>query len=391
MDFKKAILNYIKNNSKFPTISELSELSGFSQDRIKQVLFNLEEEGFLDKLPQTGKYIISMNHWLRQKPQEEKLPEEIPPIDFSDKLKEAEKELEEVPLNLMTMDIPISTEKETEKKKPKANKKETVDFNYLMVFVLRSIMLLIGFSASIISIYYTSIWMLEFLPFGLAILLSSIMVLFSISSFEVVILFLSQQKKKHWARLPVIFSFSLLWTVVTVFSITSTIAGQYNKDTANNKEFANEHKEKTVEAIQLETIREQKKYFISQREEKQKQISSLLNISSEANSLATQEKHASTLNSISWRASQAEKQIADLDKQIVALTESEGSLLKKTPELASPELTSDSDFYNWLAEIFGVAKNTMQFWMSLFPAVFVDIISPASIAIAMFLKQEKTK
>ena len=42
--------------------------------------------------------------------------------------------------------------------------------------------------------------------------------------FEVVILFLSQQKKKHWARLPVIFSFSLLWIVVTVFSGMITLS-----------------------------------------------------------------------------------------------------------------------------------------------------------------------
>jgi hypothetical protein len=42
-------------------------------------------------------------------------------------------------------------------------------------------------------------------------------------------------------------------------------------------------------------------------------------------------------------------------------------------------------FYSWLAKVLGISKDIAQFWMSLFPAIFVDIISPSALAIAFFM------
>ena len=46
------------------------------------------------------------------------------------------------------------------------------------------------------------------------------------------------------------------------------------------------------------------------------------------------------------------------------------------------------DFYIWISRIWDWEPGMVQFWLSVFPALFIDIISCVSIAVVMFVKVE---
>jgi hypothetical protein len=45
------------------------------------------------------------------------------------------------------------------------------------------------------------------------------------------------------------------------------------------------------------------------------------------------------------------------------------------------------DFYSWLAGLLGLDRNTVEFWVSALPAVFIDIIAALSLNIAIGMRR----
>ena len=122
-----------------------------------------------------------------------------------------------------------------------------VDFILISVRILMAI---IGIGAVILSIYYTYVWLAEFLNMFLALLLSTIMIAFSVMAFEVMVIFWQNKQR------GVIPLFCLLWLVVLIFSMISTIAGQYNSRMSieieeKNKKVGVEHKRLEISIYSL--------------------------------------------------------------------------------------------------------------------------------------------
>lgn len=258
----------------------------------------------------------------------------------------------------------------------------------IILLSIKIIMLFIGIGAVSLSIYYTGIWLCEFLPFVLAYLLSLIMVAFSVVAFEVIIILWNN--KQH----SIVFLFSFLWFIVLLFSMTSTVAGQYNQRIKNEK----------TEIIQnVGIINKKNLYNIYEEEEKEilisidrkeKELKPFMSILEGFESIEdidvnerSQYVYWENYEKIKRINNEIEKLRNDLkiireNKKIFLENEDEAGVIKET-------VIEYASFYVWLSGIFGVEARFIEFWLSVFPAIFIDIIAPLSIAISMFLRRKE--
>jgi hypothetical protein len=408
-DIRSSILHLCATNKEFPSLVELISYTGQSGHQLRIQLEKLCERGFIERMP-SGKYQLNMYHvingtdekeeeveedFVMEAINEKEIPETFPDPVFNPMLERAiEKENTKIKVfetkgdnqNIHKKRILDNIIKFQKSKNEKKIKKNDVD---LVIPITRIAMLFIGIGAGIVSVFYTSVWLLEFLPSMLAILLSTIMVGFSILAFEVIIMFFSGMVSKHWSRWAVAVGFSLLWLIVAAFSITSTVAGQYNQHIKNSKEYAELNESKRASSMTWNSIQERKKELAERRSEKKSQLSNLINISIQATTIEDSEKHSRTLSSTSNQINQAENALNKIEAEIEKIREEERKVLAANPSQANNDMSDIPDFYSWVAKVMDIKKDLAQFWLSLFPAIFVDIISPVALAIAMFLKKKK--
>ena len=253
--------------------------------------------------------------------------------------------------------------------------KKLPKFKLNMITIFKFITLLIGIGASYLSVYFTFIWLNVVMPSVYAFSLSLFMVGFSIISFESFIIF--KQRKKYF----LIFLFFVLWFAVFLFSMSSTVAGQYNKllqktiteQTDNSGNYNNvllytEYNEK-VKDLELD--------LKSVREERAKLQEYLIEID-------IKEEKAS-YDDVNYRIYLKNIRIDDLRWKIDVVKKQKEDLLKSDVKINVVENVS---FFDWVSSIINIPSNIIQFWLSIFPAIFIDIISPLSFAIVMFLKDE---
>jgi hypothetical protein len=187
----------------------------------------------------------------------------------------------------------------------------------------------------------------------------------SVFAFEIVILFFQRKGSGNkWIGSGFLF----LWIIVAIFSITSTIAGQYNHYSSNiTKQPLN---------TKWDSLLEEKRDLIHQLNSKRQLLSQYYKISGSVTDLNKANKAWSNLQT----------RIADLSTEIETLNNKVNVLRQKETQL--PKKHHIPTFYDWLSFVFGSKPSLIQFLMALFPAIFIDVIAPAAWAIALFLKDE---
>jgi|GEM_PF-3778500 len=282
------------------------------------------------------------------------------------------------------------------KKKTLSKKAKTEDISVygMPVYIIQVLMGIIGLGAAVISVYYTTIWLIEFLPWGFALLLSSIMVGFSICAFETSILFLSgQMTKNRISKVSVVASMILLWIVVSFFSIMSTVAGQYNKHIFNLRDSTEQSR--STGRMKWDILQEKKAEIKRRLADYRQQMSVFTNIIGGMNDVESRIKNNGIWYESQYKLKQVNKKIVELNKSMDVVRTEEKEFLnqsKKTGLLLGSESNKKTkNFYSWLAGVIGIASDKIQFGMSLFPAIFVDLISPVGIAMALFLRNKYRK
>lgn len=282
-----------------------------------------------------------------------------------------------------TRDIIMKNDKETPVKKETIKQqrqtKELTVLDKVKIIILKSIMLFIGLIATFMSVYYTQLWFSNMLGTVLSFLLSICMVGFSITAFESIILF--KQNKQN----ILIVVFSILWIIVLLFSMTSTIAGQLNLElqkkikedqvnlTDNNnvllyQEYVNNIRDFKID---LESVREERKYL-------QESLRTL-------NYDVTSDRKE--YDDVNYRIVLKNRRIDKIKKQIKEIQNKKEDLLKKDVKIS---VEQNIDFFTWLEKVFKLDKNIFKFILFLFPAIFIDIIAPLSFAIVLFYQRNKS-
>lgn len=358
---KKIIDFHFKKNQSMPAFNWLMEKMlrkiHISKERLNGLLDELVDDKFLTQ--KEGVLYINPNRNFSRKESNLKNEEKNNPV-INESKQPNEKKPKKITDKLKSIKLPKFSKRE----------KDITEVNNWII-PLKIILFIIGIGAVYMSIFYSYKWLLDFLDPFRAFILALIMVCFAVSAFELIILF---RQRKQFILVVV---FSALWIVVTLFSMVSTVAGQYNARMKSlNDRYEKETKHKISNRKYLEYIEQKKEYQDTLKMLRQDNIHHQ-QLLSNYNKKSIEEDRK-TYNAIYWRHRQIKININRTTKLLSQLRnkKSKDKIIKKT----SP------DFYMWISGLFFWGPGMIQFWLSVFPALFIDIISPLAFAIIMFIK-----
>ncbi len=269
--------------------------------------------------------------------------------------------------NVYKNNYPIYTEEETKTLLDTEVNKTKVIVG-LDTKILSIVSLIISVGAVILSLLYTKDFLLGFNNGFTSYVLSSIMVMFASVALTIALLF----KREGNKGISMLFCF--LWIVVTLFSMTSTVAVNYNRFEFTQEEELEENREVNAIRLELESIALQKQSKLNQ-------------IAAKDNEIARYEE----LDMFSRGVFPSQEERNRLQEEYDTLLEEERALRSKEPEAVIIEDVKKRNFFNLLEDLTGVDSGTMQFLLSTLPAIFIDIIAPFGIATSVSLLTKRRK
>jgi hypothetical protein len=348
-DIKYYLYNYFKRNNKMPSKEQVAKRTNLTLEEVQKAYSSLQSQGYLKTV------------------RVQKVPTVRTKANLP-KMQSVSKEVSKIPIsNVSQMDTDNM-------------------FGNLTVLVIRIVMLVIGAGAICLSVYYTSMWLSDFLPSCLAILLSSVMVGFSAMAFEIIIILSTERR----ILLSILFSF--LWVVVLLFSMISTVAGQYNQriqnDIAENLQKVDVNHRKAA----LDIYNNNERELLSQLEDKKKERAAYQKLLAEVDTLEERIDNTSgwVFRDTSRKLAKVDSDISEINVQLRNVRETKLKLLSSEDSAGLIEQTEvqAASFYVWMSTVFSIAPKFVEFWMSLFPAIFIDLIAPFSLAISLFLRKK---
>lgn len=266
-------------------------------------------------------------------------------------------------------------------KRAKKNKKKPISkISYILI--IRIVLELIGVCASVLSVRYTAIYLFETLPPFWAWFLSSIMIIFSVMAFQMVVLFV---QRKHWFLMAV---FSILWVIVATYSMGSTVIGQYNAR-KDNFVAGTERRHAITTAISKEQIyKEQEATLLEKIRAAQVDLERYNKLIAAYDTIEKRDADRSSYNALANAIYSANMKINTWTKELDVVRQNRLSLLEGDAEVVAEE--EAPTFYEWIATLFSISSAMIEFIISVLPALFIDIMAPLGVAIGLFLRDENT-
>lgn len=229
------------------------------------------------------------------------------------------------------------------------------------------IVALLGFTSLIsgyISTLHTATYLYDYVDMISSWLMSSSVTAYNATAFEVSVIFKSKK------RYGLTFVFITLWSMVTLFSMATTVSVFYDRFNFTEAQIAQENKQSDSNKLALELLRTKEKDIREAIEFKKKDIE------------YRQEKDYATT------AVRAE--LNDLQAKLQEnLTEQE-NLLKETPEITEKVTKRKESLFSFLGRLMHLEGGILEFIMSTMSAIFINLISPLSLtAVTELLKNNK--
>ena len=229
------------------------------------------------------------------------------------------------------------------------------------------IVALLGFTSLIsgyISTLHTATYLYDYVDMISSWLMSSSVTAYNATAFEVSVIFKSKK------RYGLTFVFITLWSMVTLFSMATTVSVFYDRFNFTEAQIAQENKQSDSNKLALELLRTKEKDIREAIEFKKKDIE------------YRQEKDYATT------AVRAE--LNNLQTKLQEnLTEQE-NLLKETPEITEKVTKRKESLFSFLGRLMHMEGGILEFIMSTMSAIFINLISPLSLtAVTEILKNNK--
>ena len=229
------------------------------------------------------------------------------------------------------------------------------------------IVALLGFTSLIsgyISTLHTATYLYDYVDMISSWLMSSSVTAYNATAFEVSVIFKSKK------RYGLTFVFITLWSMVTLFSMATTVSVFYDRFNFTEAQIAQENKQSDSNKLTLELLRTKEKDIREAIEFKKKDIE------------YRQEKDYATT------AVRAE--LNNLQTKLQEnLTEQE-NLLKETPEITEKVTKRKESLFSFLGRLMHLEGGILEFIMSTMSAIFINLISPLSLtAVTELLKNNK--
>lgn len=325
----KHISVYYNEKGKIPTIPWISGKIKQSRNNTKNILKSLEEDGFIEN--KNNRYFMKIN-------------------------------------------IPVT---KTQKIKIAVKKNPWIYFIKLLLFI-------IGIGATYMSIYHSTGFFMEYYSPIKAVLAAIIIICFNILAAELIIIF------SRTAHSLICSAFFVLWVLGTIFSMGSTIMGLYNNRRVDQQiitdiQNINNQKSRDID-LKHQNIKEKKEQALILLEGERIKRDELVKLISKYTPEMI-EKDKNNYNILNQRRYIADTRIDTAKNLYNNVMEEEKQFLDNNTIIDFTDNQKLPNAYNWLAKI--MFKNAdpgiIQFWMSVYPAIFYDIIAPVSLSIVFFL------
>ena len=229
------------------------------------------------------------------------------------------------------------------------------------------IVALLGFTSLIsgyISTLHTATYLYDYVDMISSWLMSSSVTAYNATAFEVSVIFKSKK------RYGLTFVFITLWSMVTLFSMATTVSVFYDRFNFTEAQIAQENKQSDSNKLALELLRTKEKDIREAIEFKKKDIE------------YRQEKDYAT--------TAVRNELNNLQTKLQEnLTEQE-NLLKETPEITEKVTKRKESLFSFLGRLMHLEGGILEFIMSTMSAIFINLISPLSLtAVTELLKNNK--
>ena len=228
------------------------------------------------------------------------------------------------------------------------------------------IILILAF-ASICSMYestlHTATYLFDYVDMISAWLLSTAVTAYNSSAFEVSVMF-HNMKRNFMA-----FIFMLLWAMVTVFSMATTVSVFYDRFNFNETQIAQENKTVDSNKLGLELLRTKEKDLREAIEFKKKDIE-----------YRQEREYATTAVRL---------ELENLQKELQENLTEQQKLLEETPEVMEEKLQRKESLFAFLGRLIGLEGGILEFIMSTLSAIFINLIAPLSLTAVIELNKRK--
>lgn len=230
------------------------------------------------------------------------------------------------------------------------------------------IILILAF-ASVCSMYestlHTATYLYDYVDLISAWLLSTAVTAYNSSAFEVSVMF-HTMKRNFMA-----FIFMLLWAMVTLFSMATTVSVFYDRFNFNETQIAQENRAVDSNKLGLELLRTKEKDLREAIEFKKKDIE-----------YRQEREYATTAVRL---------ELENLQKELQENLTEQQKLLEETPEVMEEKLQRKESLFAFLGRLIGLEGGILEFIMSTLSAIFINLIAPLSLTAVIELNKRKEK
>lgn len=238
------------------------------------------------------------------------------------------------------------------------------------VTVLKGGLFLVSGFTFILSVYFTGLWFRTMFHFIVAGLISVSMVTYMVLSPQVV------RYATGFVKVPLFLSF----LIALVFSMGSTIAGQYDKLSASVD--LKGAQDRTVYDLLLQEERDLVAAIEEYRAEKAFHMETMQNLGN------TEEKRKENYGYISTERRKVEEYNTKIAEAEAKLSQVREELKEEALGGNTGVVEEQDDFFTWISGILRADKTMVQFWIYTLPAVFIDAIAAICLNLALFIKEK---
>lgn len=230
---------------------------------------------------------------------------------------------------------------------------------------LWSMIIMLAFTVIIsmyISTLHTATYLTDYVDVISSWLMSASVTVYNSTAFEISVIF-SKEKRYVMAS-----TFMILWVMVTVFSMVTTVSVFFDMYNFNEAEISEENKDIHSAVAELEMLKTKENDLRSAIDFKKKDI------------IYRQENYYSTID--------VRKELNSLEEELQKNLTEQQAILADTPQATNEDtIKVKESLFTFLGRLIGIEGGIFEFIMSTLAAIFVNIISPLSFTALIELKK----
>ena len=231
------------------------------------------------------------------------------------------------------------------------------------IWFIVTLLTLTSFISMYISTLHTATYLRDYVEIISAWLMSASITAYNSTAFEVSVMF--KLKKRYFLS----FIFIFLWTLVTLFSMTTTVSVFYDRFNFNEVQTEQENKGLDSAKLQIELLQKKEDSLRESIEFKKKDIE-------------YRQEH-------DYATTAVRLELADLEKQLQENLEEQKDVLSDTPDVVKEEVKRKESLFAFLGRKLKIEGGVLEFIMSTLSAIFINLIAPFSmIAITELVRKE---